>query len=233
MSEKIERVREIAVPGEKLSEGRLRAGEGCYRDDSGIFSSYLGVVERDEQRGVRVRPLRGKYMPKVDDFVIGKVTEVGLTDWAVDINSPYVGRLDSRDAGIEVDPITVDLRRYFDVGDYIGAKVVSFDRVTPPSLTVKGKGLGKIRGGILISIIPSRVPRIIGKKGSMINMLEKMLKTNLIVGQNGYIIIQGGTPEDVSFTISVLRKIEEEAYTYGLTDRIKELLIKRYGVQNG
>ncbi|MDP7975533.1 MAG: exosome complex RNA-binding protein Rrp4 [Thermoprotei archaeon] len=233
MSERIEKVREVVVPGERLSDEGARAGEGCYRDDGNVFSSFLGVVERDEQRGVRVRPLRGKYMPKVDDFVVGKVIEVGLTDWTVDINSPYVGRLDSRDAGIEVDPITIDLRRYFDVGDYIGAKVISFDRVTPPSLTVKERGLGKIRGGIPISIIPSRVPRVIGKKGSMISMLDKMLKTKLVVGQNGYIIIQGGTPEDVSFTISVLRKIEEEAYTYGLTDRIKELLIKRYGNQNG
>lgn len=229
----MERVREVVVPGEKISDPEVRVREGAYREGEGVYSSYLGVVEREEGRAVRVRPLRGKYLPRVDDFVVGKIIEVGLMDWTVDINSPYTGRLDARDAGIEVDPITVDLRRYFDVGDYIGAKVISFDRVTPPLLTVKGKDLGKIRGGIPITVIPSRVPRIIGKKGSMISMLDKMLKTKLIVGQNGYIIIQGGSPDDVSFTISVLKKIEDEAYTYGLTDRIKDLLVKRYGDQNG
>jgi len=229
---KIERIREVAVPGERLGSLREGAAEGTYKEDDGVYSSLLGVVERESERGIRVRALRGKYIPRVGDFVVGKVVEVGLMDWSVDINSPYLARLDSREAGIEVDPITVDLRHYFDVGDYIGAKVTTFDRVTPPSLTTRERGLGKIRGGIPISIIPSRVPRIIGKKGSMISMLDKMLKTRLIVGQNGYVIIQGGKPEDVTFTISILRKIEEEAYTYGLTDRIKDILTKRYGDKN-
>jgi len=232
LSEKIEKVREVVVPGEKLGDASLKTAEGAYKDNDGVYSSLLGVVERESDRGIRIRALRGKYLPRVGDFVIGKVVEVGLMDWTIDINSPYLARLDSKEAGIEVDPITIDLRHYFDVGDYIAAHVLSFDRVTPPSLSIRERGLGKIHGGIPISVIPSRVPRIIGKKGSMISMLDKMLKTRLLVGQNGYIIIQGGSAEDVTFTISVLRKIEEEAYTYGLTDRIKELLIKRYGDKN-
>ncbi|MDP7975085.1 MAG: exosome complex RNA-binding protein Rrp4 [Thermoprotei archaeon] len=226
--------REVVVPGEKVADQGFRPGEGVYRDADGLYSSLLGVVERDEARSiVRVRALRGQYIPHPEDIIIGKVIEVGLTDWEVDINSPYMAKLDARDAGVEVDPITVDLRRYFDVGDYLAAKVVAFDRVTPPSLTVMGKGLGKIRGGIIVSVIPSRVPRIIGKKGSMISMLDKMLKVHLVVGQNGYVVVQGSDPDEVAFAVSVIRKIEAEAYTYGLTDRIKEILTKRYENQNG
>ena len=38
-------------------------------------------------------------------------------------------------------------------------------RLKKVKLGLKGRGLGKFRGGILINITPTKVPRLIGKKG--------------------------------------------------------------------
>jgi exosome complex component RRP4 len=58
----------------------------------------------------------------------------------------------------------------------------------------------------------------------MIQLLKNMTNAQIIVGQNGRIVVSAKNLETENFVISAIRKIETEAHTSGLTDRIREYL---------
>jgi len=117
-----------------------------------------------------------------------------------------------------------DIRREFDVGDMLAAEVIAFNRTRDPVLSTKGRGLGKLRGGRIIEILPAKVPRLIGRKGSMINLIKTETNTRMIIGQNGWVWVSGKNVESELLVEKIVRKIEKESHTSGLTDRIKELI---------
>jgi exosome complex component RRP4 len=109
------------------------------------------------------------------------------------------------------------------------AKIVAYDRTRDPLLTVLERGLGKITRGQIIEIMPTKIPRVIGKQGSMISMLKQETGCQIAIGQNGRILINGKTPEDERLAVMAIRKIEQEAHTTGLTDRVTEMLKEEKG----
>jgi exosome complex component RRP4 len=73
-------------------------------------------------------------------------------------------------------------------------------------------------------VVPTKIPRVIGRKGSMISMIKQETNCQIVLGLNGVILVTGKTPEDEELAITVIRKIEQESHTSGLTDRITQLL---------
>lgn len=216
--------RQIVVPGELLAEGKYEHAEGIYIVGKRYYSKVLGLVDIDKKR-IRVIPLKGKYVPKVGDVVIGKVVDVGLTNWTIDINSPYSGILQVSEVFSKPTSISrSSLSKILDIGDIVIAKVIAFDFSRDPMLTIKESKLGRVRRGTLIEIDPPKIPRVIGKRGSMIGTIKEMLGVEVIVGRNGRILVVGEEPEREALTALVIKKIESEAHTSGLTDRIKSYI---------
>ena len=218
--------RQLVVPGTLLTEGKYNAGVNVYREDNKFFSSVVGLAELRNE-AVTLIPLRGCYIPFVDDVVIGKVVEVISTAWMLDIRSPWQGVLFAKEfLSKPLNTMKEDARSYLDVGEMVKAKVIAFDRTRNPSLTTREPELGKIQRGTVMEVDPTRVPRIIGKKGSMINLLKKESGCQIFVGQNGRVWIAGKSRDEEAVVAEAIRKIEAEAHTTGLTDRIQEYLVK-------
>ena len=91
-------------------------------------------------------------------------------------------------------------------------------------LTVQDKDLGKIPYGEFIKISPTRVPRLIGKRGSMIQTIEQATQTRVIIGQNGIVVVTGRDIEGLSLAVKAIKMVEEESHTTNLTQRVKSLL---------
>jgi exosome complex component RRP4 len=219
--------RQIVVPGFVLAEGNYETGRNVYKEGNKFYATVIGLAELKDKI-INVIPLRGCYIPSVGDVLIGKVIDIITTAWLVDIRSPWNAILFAKDFFSKpIDIMKEDLRKYLDVGELIVAKIISFDRTKNPVLTAKGRGLGKIEKGTVIEVEPTRVPRIIGKKGSMINMLKKETGCQIHVGQNGRIWISGKNREDEFLVVEAIRKIESEAHTTGLTNRVYSLITKR------
>ena len=217
--------REIVVPGQELAEGmEYLPSSGTYRDQNKIISNKLGVVSVNKNI-IRVIPLTGRYMPKVDDVVIGRVLEIGFYGWSVDIGSAYPATLSIRDATEFIDK-EEDLTKYYDYGDIIAARVNKVTRYKSIDITTKGPGLRKLIGGKVIEVTPSKVPRMIGKQGSMISMIKDYTGCNLLVGQNGKVWVKGTSLEKENLVTKMIMKIEQESHIDGLTDKIKNLLEK-------
>jgi exosome complex component RRP4 len=183
---------------------------------------------------VYVVPLKGQYVPKPRDIIVGNIVEITLNGWLVDFDSPYPAMLPVMQALSRRDAARAkeNLRRYYDVGETVVAEIIAADRTRDPLITTLGRGLGKIRGGVLMRIIPTRVPRLIGRKGSMINMLKSELQVDIVVGQNGIVWLKGN-PERMELAIEAIRQVEREAHTSGLTDRVRDSIKTKLTELNG
>lgn len=224
--------RGLVTPGDLLAEGDYISSSNTYRRGEKIYASRLGLVKYEEKE-VQVVALNAFYLPSIGDLVIGKIVEVNINSWTVNINTSYLATLHTSEAlNRSFRPQRDDLTRLFDVGDLIIAKVITYDRTRDPSLTVREPGLGKVVDGQIVKVTPTKIPRIIGRKGSMINMLKKETGCNITVGQNGLILVHGGTSEDERIAIMAIHKIEQESHTSGLTDRVTEMIRKEKGMKN-
>ncbi len=219
---------EIVVPGQVVAEDEdYRIESGVYRDGNRYISQYVGVF-MERKGSLLVRPLSGNYLPKVGDIVIGIVEDALLTSWKVQVGGPYVGILLASNAtDRDFDPIKGDTRKIFAAGDAIKAEIVSFDRTRDPQLTTKKRGLGKLVGGRLIDVSPNYIKRVIGRKGSMVNLIKKHTNCDIVVGYNGRIWISGKSVEDELLAISAIRRVEQESHVDGLTKRIEQMLVNR------
>ncbi|MHA2026676.1 MAG: exosome complex RNA-binding protein Rrp4 [Candidatus Thorarchaeota archaeon] len=215
--------REVVVPGQLLAEGRYRPSFGTYDEDGKIFSSLVGLAEL---RGntVKVVALDGVYIPKEGDLVIGTINIVAGNNWKVDIGGPYGASLHANNALRR--PYSDDISEYMDIGDAISAEVIAFDRNSGPFLGMKGRGLRVLTEGMILDVSPAKIPRIIGRRGSMINMINDHLKIETIVGQNGRIWIRAPNSEILRLAIRAFRTIETQAHTKKLTDRISSMLVE-------
>jgi exosome complex component RRP4 len=216
--------RQLVTPGDLIAEGEYIAGENTYSENGKIYAARVGIVEYETKK-IDVVALKAFYMPRTGDIVIGTITEVGFNGWTVDINSPYIALLRASDVlSRPFKPQKDDLPQVLDAGDLVVAKVVSYDRTHDPQLTVAEPGLGKITRGQIIKITPTKIPRVIGRKGSMISMVKQETGCNIILGLNGVVLITGKTMEDEQLAMKAILKIEQESHTSGLTDRITQML---------
>lgn len=225
MSKIIAKDKEIAVPGETLATGmEVLPGIGTYRDGENITANRLGLV-MIEGRTIKLIPLSGRYIPKTGDTIICKVVDVSFSGWRLDTNSAYSAMLSMKDATSDFIARGANLTQYYDLGDYVVCKIVNVTSQKLIDVTMKGPGLRKLKGGRIIEVNPHKVPRIIGKQGSMVVMIKDATRCNIVVGQNGLIWIEG-EPLSELLAIQTIRKIERESHLSGLTDKIKDFLEK-------
>ncbi|MBI5229604.1 RNA-binding protein [Candidatus Micrarchaeota archaeon] len=192
----------IVLPGETVSDSPYRS-EGTFVENGKTYASIVSLMYEG-----KVIPLKGYYIPKYSDYAIGIVVEERFNGYVVDLNSPYAGQLSSRES-----------REQFKIGDVISAKIISVNEVKEAVLVEPRR----FWGGEIIEIEYVKVPRVIGKNASMLQLLKQYTKTDIFVGKNGRIYLKGG---DTALTSLVILKICREAHTSGLTDRVKEFLEK-------
>jgi len=215
--------RQIVIPGQILGDmPAFKPGRGTFVENKKIYAERLGVLNIQDNF-INVIPLKGRYEPIVDDFVIGVVEEASTSNWMVDINAPYPALLHVHEVPWEIE--FADTEKYLNTGDAILAKVLSVDESKKLQITLNDRNLFKLKGGHIIEFEPSIYRRIMGKKYSMIEIIQKYTRCRIKVGKNGRIWIDGDA-EGIGKVLQVISKIESEAATYGLTDRIEELLKK-------
>jgi exosome complex component RRP4 len=215
--------RDLVLPGDVVYEGKIRTGENTYRNQEQVIATRLGLVNYDKDT-VSVIALQGGFNPLVGDLVIGEVKDIDLGEWVVDIGAQIEAILSIPDAVDQPYRTEFDMTRILDVGDTIITKIVDLDHRKTPILSILGPGLGRINQGFLFHITPSKIPRLIGKKGSMINMIIKETNCRVVIGQNGLILIDGPNREQEEMVIKVIQKVNDEAHTSGLTNRVQEFL---------
>ncbi len=214
--------RDIVVPGELLGEKKGRKlGGGVYFEDDKIFAKILGIPVIGDNE-VKVIPMAGVYIPRINDKVIAIVSSVESSGWVVDINSPYEAYLPVSDGVDEfVDIHRMDISRFFDVGDVISCKISRVTKTKSVRVSMRSLGARKLFGGAILKVKTTRIPRIIGRGGSMIKLIKEKTGCVIYAGKNGVVWIRGDNKEKA---IDAIMTIEKESHSVGLTDRIEKML---------
>ena len=212
----------VVVPGDFITEEVNRAGEGTYVADGKVYAMKYGII--DDKEEIKVVALSGKYVPSRGDIVIGKIIEISYPYWIVDIGSPYEARLHMSELakGEEKRIEFGSMNKYLDLGDLVVAKVLNVDSMMRVDLALKEEF--KIGGrGRLLEISHTKVPRVIGRSGSMIKMLKEKCNCFIFIAKNGRIWIKG-SEDEMNLASQVVLMIANEAHTSGLTDRVANFL---------
>ena len=215
-----ESAREIVVPGDLLADRSMKAGPGTYVEDGNIYASLLGI-KSIRSNTVGIVPLSGQYVPMRGDMVIGKIVDLGASNWLVDIKAPHPSPLHVNEVPWRVE--FGETGRFMTVGDLVLLKVMGVDELGRVLISMKEHGLRKLAGGMVFDIAPAKVPRVIGRSGSMIQILKNSTGCRIHVGQNGRIWIDGDL-ERIMKAVEAIKLIEKEAHSKGLTDKVKALL---------
>ena len=218
------KTRKIVIPGEFLAPKRGRkVGDGAYFDGEKVYAKVLGIPKIEENE-ISVIPLSGAYIPVVGHRVIGRISEVEVSGWFVDINSPYMAFLPLAEGVNEfVDILKTDLSKYYDINEIIYCKISKVTKNKLVQVSMHDLGLRKLEGGVTIRVTPTKIPRIIGKRGSMINLIKRKTNCEIIPGQNGIVWIKG---EKSDKAIEAILTIERESHVFGLTQKIERMLSK-------
>ena len=220
--------KDIVVPGEILAQGMsFLPGTGTYRLGNNVLANRLGLLTV-EGKVLKTVPLAGRYIPKRGDVIIGKIIDILMSGWRLEINSPYSAIMPIKDASFSYIARNTDLTKFFKLEDYAVVKITNVSTQKLIDVTCKEKGLFKLKGGRIIYVNTHKVPRIIGKKGSMVSLIKKATDCKVIVGQNGVAWISGEPAMEV-IAADTIKMIEVNAHISGLTDKIKSHLEKVTG----
>lgn len=194
--------KEIKIPGDLLSDTPLKMKETLVQDGK-TYATVLGIYDSERRSFL---PLESLWYPRRSDVIIGIIESARLNSYGVDINSLYKGILISKYEETK-----------FNIGDVVEATVRELDETK----TVVIQYPKLLQGGKIIDVRASKVPRLIGKDNTMLKELTAGTGSTIKVGMNGRVWLKGG---DISLATEAIIKIQEEAHTSGLTNRIKSML---------
>lgn len=211
--------RKIVVPGEIIAKGEdFLPSEGTRREEENVVAGRFGLAEI-AGRVIKVIPLFGAFIPRRGNVVIGRVTDITMRGWVVDIDCA-----DSAFLPIEEYPKYVnknEMDQYLKIGDVIVAKIWSMNQ-RGIDLSMKSRGLGKLNDGFIFRVIPARVPRVIGREGSMINLIKERTNCSITVGQNGWVWIRGSSTDEELKARKAVEFVSDKVHIDGLTEKMED-----------
>lgn len=210
--------RKIVIPGEVIVSGDdYLPGEGVRREGDNVVANKFGLAEQTG-KVVKVIALSGAFVPRRNNVVLGRVTDILFNGWLVDIDSAGSSFLPIAESPRFINQYEMD--QFLAIGDIIAAKIWTI-KGRGIDLTIKGKGLGKLEGGFIFRVNPSRVPRIIGREGSMITLIKDNTGCQITVGQNGWVWIKGDKTDDAISARKAVEYIAENVHIDGLTEHME------------
>lgn len=199
--------KKIVLPGDRIAEGRINA-PNTFSDGNATYAAVIGMMDEEG----RYVPLENRYKPVVGDVVVGVVTDVRHAGYEVDLNLPDGGFIPTR-----------DVRLTLQLGDFVISKIKSVNEVGDVDL-------GEVRRlpkGKIIEFPSAKVPRLIGRKSSMLNLLKDYSGGDIMVGNNGYVWMSEKC--DMPLLLKTIGLIERKAHKSGLTDEVANILKEEKG----
>ena len=213
----------FVLPGDVISNGSSSLKQNVILEGDKLVSTTIGFTENNDG-AVDVIALTGLYTSEVDDLVIGKIVSHNSLSWEVNINSSYRAMLPASDIfGKDYSPSRDDLSLKLITGDIVLARIVNSDS-RRPLITINGQNLGKIDDGELIKISPAKVPRLIGKHGSMIQSIEESTGASITIGQNGWVIFKSDNPISLKNAIASIKMADLILHDDNLEEKIQNML---------
>jgi exosome complex component RRP4 len=202
--------REIVIPGEVIGTVSQKQGPHTFSLEENVYADVLGIKNEREQ-SVSVVPLKGKYIPREGDMIIGVVKAERFAGYEININSLYSTFV-----------LKKDLRDPLSLGGVVTGRIMKVNELNEADIGM----VHALQGGEVLSVTPARVPRIIGKNSSMLNVVKNGTGSAVLVGKNGLVWLNEG---DVELAKESIKMIEDFAFIENLTQYMQQFLANKTG----
>lgn len=199
--------KKIVIPGELLTDQRKKLGHNVYVSNNKIYSQVVGILSESNDY-VSVIALNGTYKANLNDGIVLIVKD--------DLPNGYVLEYNSfTDTFLPRSMIRKELKK----GQIIFARLSSIN----DNDTIDIDHINILPKGRLISVSPVKVPRLIGKNDSMLNLFKNLLKANIVIGKNGWIWY---SCDNYLLLEKVISLVANNSQKSNLTNSIKEYIEK-------
>ncbi|RDW23300.1 hypothetical protein B0I73DRAFT_136452 [Yarrowia lipolytica] len=217
----------LVTPGKLITEDPIwMRGHGTYSVGNKTFSSTAGVVTKTNKL-LSVVPLRGRYQPQIGDHVVGRIVDVGVKRWRVDIGAKQLAVLQLGSVNLpggilrrKQESDELQMRGFLKEGDLINTEVQSLYQDGSAALHTRSLRYGKLRNGVLITV-PSA---LIVRAKSHVHQLPGGVDT--VVGVNGWIwlcMAWANSHLTRENTTSITRLEEEASLTETYSDKNEDI----------
>jgi exosome complex component RRP4 len=205
----------IILPGDMIADKPVRM-ENAVVEGGKTYATVIGLL--DEEKAAFI-PLETVWYPRQGDFVIGIVENAKNNVYTVNFNSPFRGLIlpPRRDFRSRAPP---ERQEIMNMGDAVSGFIREVKRESDQIITIVERPR-RLFGGKMMTVRPSKIPRVIGKTNTMLKQLETGTHSTILVGMNGIVWMKGG---NVALAMQAINKIQEEAHVGGLTERIAKML---------
>lgn len=203
-------MKEMVFPGQMLQQAE-RKPHHTYAEKGKLYSSIVGIYDTESGS---ITPLEGSWKPRIGDIVVGVVVGARAERKVYNVDLCYHGN------GLLIEDKFS--RSEFGLGDVLEVEVKSIENKR--NILLERPKL--LKGGTLMRIKPSKVPRVIGRSDTMIKQIAELTNSTIAVGTNGIIWLNGG---NIAAAKLAILTIEREAHTQGLTAKIKDILVNKNG----
>lgn len=213
--------RQIVVPGETVVSGNeFLPGDGAYRAGVDVVAGRFGIANIFEKH-VRVIPVSGAYYPRRGNTIIGTIVDITFNGWLINFGGAQNAFLPVAEVPMYVNKN--EMREFLDFGESVIVKVWDV-KSRGVDVSMKMRGFGKVEGGMIISVGPNQVPRIIGKEGSMVKIIKAATGCDVTVGQNGKVWISGKDTDSEVAAKKIIEFIVENSVIIGLTEKVEKMI---------
>uniref|UniRef100_A0A7S3ENW1 Ribosomal RNA-processing protein 40 n=1 Tax=Rhodosorus marinus TaxID=101924 RepID=A0A7S3ENW1_9RHOD len=214
-----DRVANVSEAQEGSAPSLVRLGPGVRRDGDAIVAMKAGLVRVQAERSkIWVESGGRRYVPALEDMVIGVVVDRHGEGYRVDIGSYEAAQLGS----LSFEGATKRNRPYLNLGALVYARVVSCDKVMEPEISCIQPGSSKswvsgeslfgelIGGGQLIKISLASARGLLKPSCTVLNALGEALPKGFecVIGTNGRVWVRASTPSDTVVVVTAIRMAE-------------------------
>ncbi|MEW6528696.1 MAG: KH domain-containing protein [Candidatus Micrarchaeota archaeon] len=196
-------MRKIIVPGEQISEKPF-LNEFSIVENEKTYASVIGFM--DEQN--RFVPTKNIYRPKQGDTIIGIVVYLRGNGYKIDINTPFEGFLSGKDTRVP-----------FSIGEIVYGRIKDVDEIGNVDI-IEAR---KLPPGKIIEFPAAKIPRLIGKKNSMITTIAQGTGTEIYIGNNGYVYLLGN---NIPLALKTIDMVNKKSHISGLTQQVLDFLMQ-------
>jgi len=204
------------VPGDvvldlsEMTNQTIKLGTGLRQECDTIQATSAGMLRLSKPNKYWVESSQKRYVPSVEDTVIGVVVDTKPDNFLVDIKGPSV-------AFLPVLSFEGGTRRNipkFEIGTLIYARVVKANNIMNPELscmdaTGKAAEFGQLKGGYMFDTSTGMSRMLLSSPTCpVLEALGKKLSFEIAVGLNGRVWVNAPAPSTVILVSNAIMKSE-------------------------
>ncbi|RKO90772.1 hypothetical protein BDK51DRAFT_36326 [Blyttiomyces helicus] len=194
----------------KAIAGKIRVGPGLHHENGELVAVKAGSLRSGAGNRWWVEGSQKRYVPAVNESVLGIVTARHAEGYRVDIGAAHAATLPA----LAFEGATKRTKPSLEVGSLVYARVTTANRDMDPELecvnpaTAKADGYGELKEGHMVRCSLSLARSLLLNDNPIFAILAEAFPFETAVGLNGRVWINAASARQIIATVAIIRKAD-------------------------